>query len=181
MQAFPGLGQTTAVPALARDFHRREIPEGGAFTASGHERLAVCRVGLTGNTGMKDFNRAMLELLGHPGRTTGTTAQFAQRALDRVLSCEGRLLPEELGRRVAGPALQYQVGHRRRRVPVDYASCRYQVCRIATLAASARSSTPETSSLSLLIAAAELLGVDFTCYLHGDRSPVYALSRTWCG
>jgi hypothetical protein len=53
---------------------------------------------------MKDFDRAMLEFFGHPDRTTGTTAQFAQRALDRVLSCEGWLLPEELGRLVAGPA-----------------------------------------------------------------------------
>ncbi|MET9765613.1 AAA family ATPase [Streptomyces sp. NPDC006372] len=92
VNAFPGLGKTTAVLAFARDFHRREITEGGAFTAGGHERLPVCRVGLTGNTGMKDFNRAMLEFFGHPGRTTGTTAQFAQRALDCVLSCDVRLL-----------------------------------------------------------------------------------------
>lgn len=92
VDAFPGLGKTTAVLAFARDFHRREISEGGAFTAGGHERLPVCRVGLTGNTGMKDFNRAMLEFFGHPGRTTGTTAQFAQRALDCVLSCDVKLL-----------------------------------------------------------------------------------------
>lgn len=92
VDAFPGLGKTTAVLAFARDFHRREIAEGGAFTTGGHERLPVCRVGLTGNTGMKDFNRAMLEFFGHPGRTTGTTAQFAQRALDCVLSCDVKLL-----------------------------------------------------------------------------------------
>ncbi|WP_405392440.1 TniB family NTP-binding protein [Streptomyces sp. NBC_01102] len=92
VDAFPGLGKTTAVLAFARDFHCREIAEGGAFTAGGHERLPVCRVGLTGNTGMKDFNRAMLEFFGHPGRTTGTTAQFAQRALDCVLSCDVKLL-----------------------------------------------------------------------------------------
>ncbi|WP_367140878.1 MULTISPECIES: AAA family ATPase [Streptomyces] len=92
VDAFPGLGKTTAVLAFARDFHRGEIAEGGAFTAGGHERLPVCRVGLTGNTGMKDFNRAMLEFFAHPGRTTGTTAQFAQRALDCVLSCDVKLL-----------------------------------------------------------------------------------------
>lgn len=92
VDAFPGLGKTTAVLAFARDFHRREIAEAGAFTAGGHERLPVCRVGLTGNTGMKDFNRAMLEFFGHPGRTTGTTAQFAQRALDCVLSCDVKLV-----------------------------------------------------------------------------------------
>jgi hypothetical protein len=52
----------------------------------------VCRVGLTGNTGMKDFNRALLEFFGHPGAVRGTTAQFAHRALDCVLSCAMRLL-----------------------------------------------------------------------------------------
>lgn len=50
VDAFPGLGKTTAVLAFAREFHRREIAEFGAFTAQGHERWPVCRVGLTGNT-----------------------------------------------------------------------------------------------------------------------------------
>jgi AAA domain len=92
VDAFPGLGKTTAVLAFAREFHRREIAEAGQYTDAGHERLPVCRVGLTGNTGMKEFNRALLEFFGHPGRRTGTTAQFAQRALDCVLSCEVRLV-----------------------------------------------------------------------------------------
>lgn len=92
IDAFPGLGKTTAVLAFAREFHRREISEGGEYTAAGHERLPVCRVGLTGNTGMKDFNRALLEFFGHPGTKSGTTAQFAHRALDCALSCESRLL-----------------------------------------------------------------------------------------
>jgi hypothetical protein len=82
IDAFPGLGKTTSVLAFAREFHRREIAERGEFTGQGHERLPVCRVGLTGNTGMKDLNRAMLEFFGHPGRNRGTTAQFGQRALD---------------------------------------------------------------------------------------------------
>jgi hypothetical protein len=47
---------------------------------------------LTGNTGMKEFNRALLEFFGHPGTKSGTTAQFAHRALDCALSCESRLL-----------------------------------------------------------------------------------------
>lgn len=41
---------------------------------------------------MKDFNRAMLEYFGHPGHSRGTTAQFAHRALDCMLSCQVRLL-----------------------------------------------------------------------------------------
>lgn len=92
IDAFPGLGKTTSVLAFAKQFHLREIAENGAFTADGHERWPVCRVGLTGNTGMKDFNRAMLEYFGHPGHQRGTTAQFAHRALDCMLSCAVRVL-----------------------------------------------------------------------------------------
>ncbi|MGW5249172.1 TniB family NTP-binding protein [Streptomyces sp. NPDC004129] len=92
VDAFPGLGKTTAVLAFAREFHRREIAEHGAFTERGHERWPVCRVGLTGNTGMKDLNRAMLEFFGHPGRHTSTAAQLGLQALGCMLLCEVRLL-----------------------------------------------------------------------------------------
>lgn len=92
IDAFPGLGKTTSVLSFAKQFHLREIAEEGEFTEDGHERWPVCRVGLTGNTGMKDFNRAMLEYFAHPGRSTGTTAQYAHRALDCVLSCAVRVL-----------------------------------------------------------------------------------------
>jgi hypothetical protein len=92
VDAFPGLGKTTAVLAFAKQFHVREIAEHGEDTDEGHERWPVCRVGLTGNTGLKDFNRAMLEFFGHPGALRGTSAQFAHRALDCMLSCQVRLL-----------------------------------------------------------------------------------------
>ncbi|WP_431968533.1 ATP-binding protein [Nocardia sp. bgisy134] len=92
IDAFPGLGKTTSVLAFAKEFHRREAVEAGQFTSSGHERWPVCRVGLTGSTGMKDFNRAMLKFYAHPGTERGTAAQFADRALDWVLSCETKLL-----------------------------------------------------------------------------------------
>ena len=39
IDAFPGLGKTTAVLAFARKFHLREIAEQG-LTPDGHERLA---------------------------------------------------------------------------------------------------------------------------------------------
>ncbi|MEU9197037.1 ATP-binding protein [Streptomyces hundungensis] len=92
IDAFPGLGKTTSVLAFLREFHRREIAEKGEFTEHGHERWPVCRVGLTGNTGMKDLNRAMLEFFEHPGRSRGTTVQLGRRALDCMLSCEVRVL-----------------------------------------------------------------------------------------
>lgn len=92
VDAYPGLGKTTAVLALARKYHQREIKIHGAKTDSGHERWPVCRVGLTGNTGMKEFNRAMLEFFAHPGAGRGTAADYARRALDCILSCETKIL-----------------------------------------------------------------------------------------
>jgi AAA domain len=92
IDAFPGLGKTTSVLAFAKKFHRREIKEQGTVTSAGHERWPVCRVGLTGNTGMVEFNRAMLAFFAHPGISRGNAAQYAHRALDCVLTCETRLL-----------------------------------------------------------------------------------------
>jgi len=92
IDAFPGLGKTTSVLAFAREYHRREIKALGDTTDSGHERWPVCRVGLTGNTGMREFNRAMLEFFAHPGAGRGTAADYARRALDCILSCEVRVL-----------------------------------------------------------------------------------------
>jgi len=92
LDAFPGLGKTTVGLTFARDFQRRTITEDGPRTSAGHQRIPVCRVGLTGNTGMLEFNRAMLAFYGHPGNSRGSAAQFAHRALDCMLACETRLL-----------------------------------------------------------------------------------------
>ncbi|MFQ6329620.1 ATP-binding protein [Nocardia sp. CWNU-33] len=92
IDAFPGLGKTTSVLAFAREFHRREIRAQGGETDDGHERWPICRVGLTGNTGMVDFNRAMLSFYAHPGMSRGSAAHFAHRALDCMLACETRVL-----------------------------------------------------------------------------------------
>ncbi|MGW1259573.1 ATP-binding protein, partial [Streptomyces sp. NPDC002513] len=92
LDAFPGLGKTTAVLAFARKLHRRIMQEEGKYTDDGHERWPICRVGLTSNTGMRDLNRAILEYYGHPGRFKGTAAEFGYRALDSVLSAETKLL-----------------------------------------------------------------------------------------
>lgn len=92
IDAFPGLGKTTAVLDFAKKFHIREIRERGTTTPEGNERWPVCRVGLTGNTGMVEFNRAMLSFFAHPGVSRGNAAHFAHRALDCVLTCETKLL-----------------------------------------------------------------------------------------
>ena len=92
IDAYPGLGKTTAVLDYAKKFHLREIAENGACTASGNERWPVCRVGLAGNTGMVAFNKALLGFYAHPGKSKGSADDYAYRALDCVLSCETKIL-----------------------------------------------------------------------------------------
>ncbi|MEU0687025.1 ATP-binding protein [Streptomyces uncialis] len=92
LDAFPGLGKTTAVLSFAKKFHRQRIFEEGAFTEEGWDRMPICRVGLTANTGMRDFNRGILEFYAHPGRFRGTAADFGYRALDCVLSSGAELV-----------------------------------------------------------------------------------------
>jgi AAA domain len=92
IEAPAGVGKTSALLDFAGHYHRETINDMGRFTEAGNERWPVCRVGMTGNTGLRDFNRAMLAFYNHPGTTRGTAADFATRALDCVLSCETKLL-----------------------------------------------------------------------------------------
>jgi hypothetical protein len=92
IDALAGLGKTTAALAFAMAFHRREIAEKGRFTSKGDERHPVCRVSLTGNTGIRDLNKALMEFFAHPGGSRGTAADFQLRALNCALDCECRLL-----------------------------------------------------------------------------------------
>jgi hypothetical protein len=87
IDAYPGLGKTTAALSFAKAFHRREIALHGRATAEGHEHLPVARIGLTSNTTMRGFNQALCDFYGHPGAARGTAGQLASRALDCVLSC----------------------------------------------------------------------------------------------
>lgn len=91
VDAYPGLGKTTAVQQFARDFHLEQIAADGPRTASGHERWPVLFTTLTGNTTLRDLNRDMLGFYAHPGSERGTSTQFVRRALDCVLSCETKL------------------------------------------------------------------------------------------
>jgi len=92
LDGYPGLGKTTIVNAFGRAFHRQQIDRHGPFTAAGHERLPVCRVGLTSNTTMRTLNQMICEFFGHPAPTRGTAAHLASRALDCILSCETQLV-----------------------------------------------------------------------------------------
>lgn len=92
LDGYPGLGKTTIVNAFGRAYHRQQILGHGPLTAEGHERLPVCRVGLTSNTTMRTLNQMFCEFYGHPGRGRRTAAQLASRALDCILSCETQLV-----------------------------------------------------------------------------------------
>jgi hypothetical protein len=92
LDGYPGLGKSCAAEEFAKLFHQREIRRHGEFTHAGDERWPVCRIGMRGNTSMKDFNTALCDFYAHPGRNRGNTEQLGRRALDLVLSCETRLL-----------------------------------------------------------------------------------------
>lgn len=92
VDAFPGLGKTTVGLSFAKKVHNDLIRENGRFTAAGHERWPVIRVGMRGDTRVKDFNWALLEFFAHAGRHSGTANSFLARALDCAISCESRLL-----------------------------------------------------------------------------------------
>jgi hypothetical protein len=92
LDGFPGLGKTILMETFGADFHRREVHRHGEFTRAGDERWPVCRIGMRGNTSMKDFNAALCDFYAHPGARRGTAEQLGKRALDCVLSCETRLL-----------------------------------------------------------------------------------------
>lgn len=87
-----GIGKTFATLDFAYGCHNDQIAQHGRLTRDGNERWPVCRVGMSGNTGIKDFNRAMLGFYNHAGIRRGTAVDFANRALDCVLSCETKLL-----------------------------------------------------------------------------------------
>jgi hypothetical protein len=92
LDGYPGLGKSCAVEEFGKQFHRREIQRHGPFTRAGDERWPVCRIGMRGNTSMKDFNAALCDFYAHPGRRGATTEQLGRWALDCVLNCETRLL-----------------------------------------------------------------------------------------
>jgi hypothetical protein len=92
IDGYPGLGKSCAAEEFAKQFHQREIVRHGEFTRAGDERWPVCRIGMRGNTSMKDFNAALCDFYAHPGRRGATAEQLGRWALDCVLSCETRLL-----------------------------------------------------------------------------------------
>lgn len=94
VDAFPGLGKTTAMLELGKKFHHREIDAEGPRTDEGHERWPVCWVPLMGRPTLLGLNRSMLSFYAHPGSSSrgGTSTDYLERALDVMMACETRLM-----------------------------------------------------------------------------------------
>jgi len=84
VDAYPGLGKTTAVLDYAKGYHRQQIALRGHTTPGGHRRVPVIYIALTGNTHIKGLNQAICRFYGLP--VTGSADTLAARAVDAVLS-----------------------------------------------------------------------------------------------
>jgi len=84
VDAYPGLGKTTAVQEYAKTYHQQQIALRGDTTGGGHRRVPVIYLALTGNTHIKGLNQAICRFYGLP--TTGNADTLAARAVDTVLS-----------------------------------------------------------------------------------------------
>lgn len=84
VDAYPGLGKSTAVLEYGRDFHRAQIALRGETSPQGHRRVPVLYIALSGNTRIRGLNAAICRFYGLP--TRGDADALAERAKDAVLS-----------------------------------------------------------------------------------------------
>jgi AAA domain len=84
VDAYPGLGKSTAVREYGRALHLEQLDLRGETTASGHRRVPVIYIALTGNTHIRGLNAAICRLYGLP--VSGDADTLAERAVDAVLS-----------------------------------------------------------------------------------------------
>ncbi|MFJ6141772.1 ATP-binding protein [Kitasatospora sp. NPDC092286] len=84
VDAYPGLGKSTAVRDYGKTLHRKQIALGGQTTPDGHRRVPVIYIALTGNTHIRGLNASICRFYGLP--TSGDADTLAERAVDAVLS-----------------------------------------------------------------------------------------------
>ncbi|WP_316751075.1 AAA family ATPase [Streptomyces herbicida] len=84
VDAYPGIGKSTAVREFGRDFHLEQIALRGETTPEGHRRVPVVYIALTGNTQIRGLNAAICRFYRLP--TSGDADTLAERAVDAVLS-----------------------------------------------------------------------------------------------
>jgi hypothetical protein len=84
VDAYPGLGKSTAVLDWAKQYYRAQIELRGETTPDGHRRVPLIYVALTGNTHVRGLNAAICRFYGLSER--GDADTLAERAKDAVLS-----------------------------------------------------------------------------------------------
>ncbi|EDY51754.1 AAA family ATPase [Streptomyces clavuligerus] len=84
VDAYPGLGKSTAVRAYGRALFRKQIALRGESAPRGDRRVPVIYIALTGNTQIRGLNAAICRFYGLP--TSGNADTLAERAVDAVLS-----------------------------------------------------------------------------------------------
>jgi hypothetical protein len=84
LDAYPGIGKSTAIREYARGFHREQVRLHGQTAPEGHRRVPVVYVNLTGNTQIRGLNASICRFYGLP--TNGDADTLAERAVDAVLS-----------------------------------------------------------------------------------------------
>jgi hypothetical protein len=84
LDAYPGIGKSTAAIDFGRDFYREQILLRGETTATGHRRVPLIYIALSGNTQIRGLNAAICRFYKLP--VTGDADTLAERAVDAVLS-----------------------------------------------------------------------------------------------
>ncbi|SHN30803.1 ATP-binding protein [Streptomyces yunnanensis] len=84
VDAYAGLGKSTAVRDYGRAYYRKQIALRGETTSDGHRRVPVIYIALSGNTRIRGLNAAICRFYGLP--TSGDADTLAERAVDAVLS-----------------------------------------------------------------------------------------------
>jgi hypothetical protein len=90
VDAYAGLGKTTAVLEFIREFHRAQIALRGAMTSGGQRRVPVAYIDLSGNTHIRGLNAALCRFYHLPDK--GDADTLAERAKDAVLSLDTRVI-----------------------------------------------------------------------------------------
>ncbi len=84
VDAYPGLGKSTAVRAYGCGLYRKQVALRGETTPSGDRRVPVIYIALSGNTQIRGLNASICRFYGLP--VTGNADTLAERAVDAVLS-----------------------------------------------------------------------------------------------
>ncbi|MDL2075828.1 AAA family ATPase [Streptomyces sp. GXMU-J15] len=84
VDAYPGLGKSTAVRDYGRKLFRKQVALRGETTPSGDRRVPAIYIALSGNTQIRGLNAAICRFYGLP--TSGNADTLAERAVDAVLS-----------------------------------------------------------------------------------------------